>query len=113
MKIRQAISQFFIKNFATKVGSDVFGNQYFLGKNNKRLVIYSGICESTKIPFEWHGWLHYTTNNIPTNYSRYSWQKIHLPNLTGTKNAYSPKHQLSSKSNYDYVAWNPDKINSN
>lgn len=93
------------KFFCQKVGIDEFGNQYFQDKQ-KRLVIYKGIAEPSKIPAEWHGWIHYTTDELPTNSSahRYHWQKTHLPNLTGTKNSYSPKRNKISPV---YQAWNP------
>lgn len=83
---------FLIKFNSKKIGIDEFGNQYFLKKNNKRMVIYNGVAEASKIPAEWHVWLHYLTNQPPVNINtnKYSWQKIHHPNLTGTKNAYKP-----------------------
>ena len=95
----QAFSNFLIKLSAKKIGEDEFGNQYFQNKDGKRLVVYNGIAEASKIPAEWHGWIHYSTNITPTcaNIHKFSWQKIHLPNLTGTKNAYSPKNSSAKK----------------
>jgi len=110
-KINQFINQFFIKFFCQKVGYDEFQNQYFLSKDKKRFIVYNGICEPTKVPAQWHGWLHYTYDKIPIDINRHSWQKIHIPNLTGTKNAFNPKNQPSSKSNHDFVAWNPNQEN--
>ncbi len=95
-----------IKISCQKVGDDEFGNQYFINKKNKRFVIYKGIAEPSKIPAEWHGWIHYSVQNPPSNPRKYYWQKIHLPNLTGTKSAYSPKNSASSS---QYQAWNPNK----
>ena len=103
------VSEFLIKLTSKKVGVDEFGNQYFLGKNNKRFVIYNGIAESTKIPAMWHGWIHHSCDEIPSDLKKYSWQKIHLPNLTGTKNAYSPLNSPSSKTSSTYNSWNPNK----
>lgn len=109
------LTDFMIKNSATKVGDDEFGNQYFENKKGKRFIIYKGIAEPSKIPAHWHGWMHYSTNQVPVNSktNHYSWQKIHLPNLTGTKNSYAPKGHLAQggareKVSSDYQAWNPE-----
>jgi NADH:ubiquinone oxidoreductase subunit len=106
------VSKIFIKFSCHKVGVDEFGNQYFEAKKaingvKKRCVIYKGLAEPSKVPAEWHGWLHYTTNDLPGNYQKkYYWQKIHLPNLTGTKFAYFPKkHRVSS----EYQPWQPNQ----
>ncbi|MBM5782793.1 MAG: NADH:ubiquinone oxidoreductase subunit NDUFA12 [Pelagibacterales bacterium] len=105
-----------IKLSSVKIGQDEFGNQYFQGKKDKkRFVIYNGIAEPSKIPANWHGWMHYTTNKAPINMNtnRQAWQKSHFPNLTGTSNAYTPKGHLNnggirSKVSSDYEAWNPE-----
>jgi NADH:ubiquinone oxidoreductase subunit len=105
------IDKLFIKFSSKKIGEDEFGNQYFLGKTGKRFVIYNGIAEASKVPFEWHGWLHYSTNNPPVkvNTGKFSWQKIHLPNLTGTKGAYCPKNSKIKTTNSNYEAWKPSE----
>ncbi len=105
----QFIDQLIIKLFNRQVGHDEFGNIYFEGKNGRRFVVYKGIAEPTKIPSEWHSWIHYTTDIIPVNINthKHSWQKIHLPNLTGTKNAHSPK-ATQTKIRKPYQAWNPN-----
>ncbi len=103
------------------VGEDAFGNQYFTEKNPskegraKRWVIYKGIAEPSKVPPEWFGWLHYTTDKVPDEKSvvHHAWEKSHLPNLTGTKNAYAPTGSLRGaaihdKSTADYEAWKPE-----
>lgn len=112
------IAELKIKLSCTKIGIDEFGNEYYQRKDGKRFVIYKGIVEPSKIPAEWHGWIHYTTNNSPTNAKthKYHWQKIHLPNLTGTKNSYAPRGHLGhdgarEKVSADYQAWNPDEQN--
>jgi len=96
-----------IKFNAKKVGIDEFGNQYFQKKTGKRFVIYNGIAEPTKIPLEWHVWMHYLTNHKPSGSDnlKYSWQKIHTPNLTGTANAYSPATSSIKKPNETYEVW--------
>ena len=77
-----------------KMGTDMFGNVYYTGKprpysnRERRWVVYNGIAEASKVPPEWHGWLHHQTDVFPsledTNPYRQSWQKPHMPNLTGT-----------------------------
>lgn len=104
------VNRIFIKFFAKKIGEDEFGNKYYQNKNGKRLVIYNGIVEPSKIPMTWHSWLHYYNDKIPHETEKYSWQKIHIPNLTGTKNAYSPNSQKSDseKTSQNYQAWKPN-----
>lgn len=105
------INNFFIRFSSNKVGADEFGNEYYLHKSGKkRFVVYKGIAEPSKIPAEWHGWIHYTTDLAPVkiNTHKFSWQKIHLPNLTGTKGAYSPKNSTVKNTSAAYEAWKPN-----
>mgnify|MGYP002640991661 CR=1 FL=1 len=111
------INKILIRLSSKKIGSDEFDNNYFQNKDGKRFVVYNGMAEPSKIPFEWHGWMHYTTNTPPIqmNTHKLSWQKIHLPNLTGTKNAYSPgnskrnsKKDSTINSNIPYESWKPN-----
>ncbi len=106
----QALSNFFIRLSSRKIGADEFGNEYFLNKSGKRFVVYKGLAEPSKVPMEWHGWLHYSTNIAPVKIStrKFSWQKIHLPNLTGTKNSHSPKNSSAKKTSAGYEAWRPE-----
>jgi NADH:ubiquinone oxidoreductase subunit len=105
-----------IKLQSTKVGADEFGNEYFQNRSGKRrFVIYKGSAEPSKIPASWHGWMHHTTDVAPINIDthRLLWHKIHLPNLTGTVNAHSPKGHLNNggqrdKVSSDYQSWNPN-----
>jgi NADH:ubiquinone oxidoreductase subunit len=101
------------------VGEDEFGNRYYTEKKTakhgrtKRWVIYNGVAEPSKVPARWHGWLHYTLDTPPAkNGMTYGWEKPHLPNLTGTKNAYVPSGSLlttqeRAKTVADYEAWTP------
>ena len=103
-----------------KVGSDVFGNTYHEekkarpGKPPRRYVRYKGIVEASKVPAEWHGWLHHTEALPPPSdgYDRHGWQQDHLPNLTGTKFAHRPAgHVLNggkrAAATGDYEPWSP------
>lgn len=102
------INKFLIRRSSKKIGSDEFNNEYFLNKEGKRFVVYKGLAEPSKVPAEWHGWLHYTSDIAPVkiNTHKLPWQKIHLPNLSGTRGAYSPKN--SSVKTPDYQAWEPN-----
>lgn len=100
------------------VGTDTQGNKYYLDKHGasvngktRRWVIYNGDIEASRVPPEWHGWLHYTVDTPPTEAQsvRRSWHKPHQANLTGTAGAHQPK----SADNYGhykegYEAWRPE-----
>jgi NADH:ubiquinone oxidoreductase subunit len=99
------------------VGSDLYGNKYYIAKckdsegNYRRTVVYNGQPEASRIPPLWHSWMHYTSDDIPENskIKKFSWQKDFMPNLTGTKYAYSPiKDNHRNKATGDYNAWNPE-----
>ncbi|PZP85247.1 MAG: NADH:ubiquinone oxidoreductase subunit NDUFA12 [Azospirillum brasilense] len=105
--------------YGRKVGQDEFGNRYFeqrraaKGEKARRWVIYNGMAEPSKVPAHWHGWLHYTLDApIPEAARRYSWQKEHVPNLTGTQGRYLPaghieKSATRAKATADYQPWTP------
>ena len=106
---------------ARRVGSDDQGNQYFEERRvshegrKRRYVIYKGLAEPSKVPADWHGWLHYTFDAPPTEVplERKSWETDHKPNLTGTIHAYHPQGSLAetgerAKAASDYEAWRPD-----
>lgn len=108
---------------AKRVGTDDTGNKYYRAKPRKgykrerRWVIYKGAPEASKVPPEWHGWLHHQTDIVPTERKtgyRRSWQKPYRPNMTGTNQAYRPPgHVLAGaqrdKATGDYEAWTPDQ----
>ena len=90
-------------------GKDQFGNKYYSGSNKKRWVIYKNNIESTKIPPEWHSWIHLQRKNKPSeDEKKFNWQKEHQENLTGTSKAYKPEGSLSSntkKNMKKYETW--------
>ncbi|NQV57837.1 MAG: NADH:ubiquinone oxidoreductase subunit NDUFA12 [Rhodospirillales bacterium] len=103
------------------VGKDEFGHRYYRGMGRKlhgrerRWVVYKGIVEASKVPPEWHAWLHHMVEDPLTEEAATAkdWQKSHLPNLTGTKAAYRPQgHDLRggvrAPATGDYDAWTPD-----
>ena len=91
------------------IGSDKFGNKNYSNSKGKRWVIYKDRVDSSKIPPEWHLWIHFLTENKPeNNLNIYSWQKEHEENLTGTSRAYKPDGSLSSnikKNTKKYETW--------
>lgn len=111
-------TRLYTKLFGQIVGADEFGNVYYTEKKQprdrkaKRWVVYNGLAEPSKVPAEWHGWLHYTLDAPITNRREYNWEKSHLPNLTGTTGAYLPAGHLlkggrRAPSTSDYEPWKP------
>ncbi len=108
------------------VGTDSQGNTYYRDKRGalarkdslrreRRWVVYAGDVEASRVPPEWHAWLHHTTSEAPPEGGppRRPWMKEHQPNLTGTELAYRPPgHTLEggrrAKATGDYEAWTPE-----
>jgi NADH:ubiquinone oxidoreductase subunit len=110
------------------IGSDQFGNRYYRDKSRRplkrgggresrerRWVIYKGEPEASRVPPEWHGWLHHTFDEPPkaAGQKKYPWQKDYVPNLTGTPDAYRPSGSVlrgghRARAAGDYEAWTPD-----
>lgn len=110
-----------IRKKAQKVGEDEWGNQYFEEKKltydgrKRRYVTYKGYADASRVPPEWHGWLHHMYDDAPSEVplKTQSWEKDHHPNLTGTIYAYKPQGSLDKggvrqKVSGDYEAWSPD-----
>ena len=77
-------SKLYIKFFSNYIGSDEYGNKYYLHKDGKRrFVVYNGTPETSKIPQMWHAWIHCMTDKTP-KFDKYHWQGDHVPNTTGT-----------------------------
>tara|TARA_B100000029_G_scaffold109955_1_gene101521 strand:- start:713 stop:1081 length:369 start_codon:yes stop_codon:yes gene_type:complete len=107
---RQTVGTFIYTLFRGKfVGSDQFGNKYYSNTKGKRWVIYKNTVESSKIPPEWHLWIHSLVINKPKNNSnKFPWQKEHEENLTGTTKAHKPEGSLaydSKKNVKKYESW--------
>jgi NADH:ubiquinone oxidoreductase subunit len=116
------INLFTLTSRGEKVGSDELGNTYYRAKprpgykRERRWVMYEGAPEASMVPPEWHGWLHYQTNEVPGDAEsfRRTWQKPHQPNLTGTNQAYRPPGHIlkggqRESATGDYKAWVPPK----
>jgi NADH:ubiquinone oxidoreductase subunit len=110
--------------YGEEVGRDSFGNRYYRARGAKRArgslrterrwVIYNGEDEASKVPADWHAWLHHTVAEPPPpeGLPKLPWQKEHVPNLTGTLAAYRPPgHTLKggqrAKATGDYEPWTP------
>ena len=93
--------------FGKFVGKDSLGNKYYENKKGKRWVIYADEIDASKIPIEWYSWIHFTPNKIEKNHDlkKYSWQKPHKPNLTGTKDSYYP-NKNKDVAKKKYKSWN-------
>ena len=101
------------------VGEDEQGNRYYQERKPsrdgraRRYVVYNGVAEASRVPPDWHGWLHYTFDEPPTiaPLRRQAWERPHRPNMTGTIYAYRPPGSLAREggahSELDYEAWTP------
>ena len=104
-----------------KVGTDAQGNSYYRAKKTKdgarerRWVIYEGTNDASRVPAEWHGWLHGAFDDVPESNLPPAkiWEADYTPNATGTANAYRPAGALErggkrAKATGDYEAWSPE-----
>ena len=113
-----------LKRKGVEVGRDKYGNVYYEAKSEsptydedvrKRWVTYDGYADPSRIPAEWHGWLHHLYDETPDQLAikRHDWQKDHKPNLTGTVHAFKPSGSLDKggvreANANDYEAWSPE-----
>lgn len=98
-----------------KVGEDSLGNIYYRAKQgSRRWVIYNGSNDASRVPPEWHGWLHGTFDELPADVlpAPRDWQAEPSANLTGSQGAYRPAGALErggqrAAATGDYEAWRP------
>jgi len=103
------------------VGTDHQGTKYYrakkreAGRAERRWVLYNGNNDASRIPAEWHGWIHGTYDGVPE--SRLPppriWEVEYTPNATGTPAAYRPAGALEkgghrAAATGDYEAWTPE-----
>lgn len=104
-----------------KVGTDAQGNSYYRSKKKpaggreRRWVIYNGPNDASRVPAEWHGWLHGSFDGVPESNlpPPRIWEADYTPNSTGTPAAYRPAGALErggkrAPASGDYEAWSPD-----
>ena len=102
--------------YGTFVGQDEYGNRYYQNKNgSRRWVLFNGTVEASRVPADWHGWMHHTFKEPPTSapFKTKAWEAAHKPNLTGTEAAYRPDGSLvlggvRPPATGDYQAWRPE-----
>ncbi|WP_375570399.1 NADH:ubiquinone oxidoreductase subunit NDUFA12 [Seohaeicola saemankumensis] len=97
-----------------KVGEDAQGNAFYTTRDGKRRwVIFNGEVEASRISPDWHGWLHHTYKQAPTEspLEHKPWEKPHQENLSGTPLAYAPAGSIRRAEpapRKDYEAWTPE-----
>ena len=104
-----------------QVGTDAQGNTYFRAKKKgsggreRRWVIYNGANDASRVPAEWHGWLHNSYDALPESHlpPPRIWEADFSPNATGTGAAYRPQGALErggrrAAATGDYEARTPD-----
>jgi NADH:ubiquinone oxidoreductase subunit len=103
-----------------KVGTDAQGNAYYRSKKRspdgreRRWVIYAGANDASRVPPEWHGWLHGSFDGVPESNLPPArvWEVDYTPNATGTARAYRPAGALErggvrAPASGDYEPWSP------
>ena len=107
-------TQLFTWRSGVRVGEDDEGNIFYQTKDGKkRWVIFNGEAEASRVSPDWHGWLHRTWDEPPSEkpLRHRAWEKAHLANLTGTPAAYAPSGSLrrpQPEPRQDYEAWSPE-----
>lgn len=103
-----------------RVGEDALGNVYYQGGKTvdgrpRRQVIYDGANDASRVPPEWHAWLHNQVDDVPDASlpPARRWEKEPRANVTGTIAAYRPKGAMEqggvrAQATGDYEAWAPD-----
>ncbi|GAB4286479.1 MAG: NADH:ubiquinone oxidoreductase subunit NDUFA12 [Roseovarius sp.] len=105
---------FFTWRKGVRVGEDEQGNVFYRSRDDRhRWVIYNGEAEASRISPDWHGWLHRTFDEPPTEKPlvHRPWQRPHKENLTGTALAYAPAGSIRrtrQMQRQDYEAWRPE-----
>jgi NADH:ubiquinone oxidoreductase subunit len=107
-----------------RVGSDDEANIYYQSRKavngkHRRWVMYFGANDASRVPPEWHGWLHHTHDTPPEtrvalmeDWDVENPQRVFV-NPTGTASAYRPAGAPESggkraRATGDYAAWSPD-----
>ncbi|MEL7346836.1 MAG: NADH:ubiquinone oxidoreductase subunit NDUFA12 [Pseudomonadota bacterium] len=109
-------TRLFTARHGVLVGEDEAGNKFYRTEDgSRRWVIYNGEAEASRVSPDWHGWLHHTYDTPPTDAPLpvQVWEKPHVPNLTGTDQAYRPPGSVLTPATRapargDYDAWQPE-----
>ena len=116
-------TQFYTWRHGEFVGEDEFGNRYYRAKRpvfdpqlgaERRWVVYNCEVEASKMPPGWRGWLARTVDVPPSEepYQPREWEMAHVPNNTGTAQAYRPQGSIRGAGQRpaatgDYIPWSP------
>jgi NADH:ubiquinone oxidoreductase subunit len=110
-----------------EVGQDAAGNRYYREKSagrdrartgsirrERRWVVFNGDVEASRVPANWHAWIHHMVVEPPTTdqHDHRPWEIEHKANPTFTEEAYRPPgHTLKGgerdKATGDYEPWRP------
>jgi len=104
------------------VGTDAQGNRYYHSTKardtnglDRRWVMYNGANDASRVPPEWHGWLHHSYDDLPESHLAPAkiWETDYTPNATGTLGAHRPAGALErggtrARASGDYESWSPD-----
>ncbi|MFY0679477.1 MAG: NADH:ubiquinone oxidoreductase subunit NDUFA12 [Thalassovita sp.] len=107
-------TQLYTSRKGVKVGEDSQGNVFYETRDGKRRwVIFNGEIEASRVDPDWHGWLHHTFKESPTDrpMEHKTWEKPHMENQTGTTQAYAPIGSIrraEPADRRDYEAWTPE-----
>ena len=108
-------TQLFTSRHGQKVGEDEQGNLYYRNEDDsKRWVIYNGEIEASRIPPDWHGWLHRTFDKAPTEQPlvHKDWELPHQENMSASGAlSYKPSGSMRRADpveRSDYEAWAPE-----
>lgn len=108
-------TNFYLWRKGERVGEDELGNVYYRAENDKRrMVMYNGEADASKIPAGWHAWMHHRSDTAPVDqtYVAKGWQLPHQANMTGSALAYRPPGSIMTKETRpqvtgDYEPWTP------
>ena len=107
------------------VGTDAAGNKYYRARpkkaaandgsytsREKRWVIYAGANDASRVPAEWHGWLHGTYDDVPQSHlpPPKVWEADYTPNATGTAHSPSMCMPLSNGTGTWWAAPSSDTV---
>ena len=106
------------KTSGVRIGEDAEGNVYYQAKkvepagHHRRWVTYAGNNDASRVPPDWHGWIHGTHDGDPESYlpPHRGYETAAIPNLTGTEGAYRPAGSIErgghrARATGDYEEW--------
>jgi NADH:ubiquinone oxidoreductase subunit len=77
--------------------------------------MFNGEVEASRVSADWHGWLHRTFDEVPSQkpLKHKEWEIPHQENVTGSALAYAPAgtiraHGKAPVERSDYEAWSPE-----